>query len=190
VSVAGLVLAAGAGTRLGRPKASLVLDGERFVDRAARTLTEGGCTVVVVVSGAQDLAVDRASVVDNPDWPTGMGSSLRRGLAAMPEAVDAVVVLLVDTPRVGAGAVRRLIEASGSRAGLAIATYGGRRGHPVLLGREHWPGVAELARGDEGARPYLSAHPDELLEVPCDGTGDPVDVDTAADVRTLGVHLI
>jgi CTP:molybdopterin cytidylyltransferase MocA len=189
VTIAGLVLAAGAGTRIGRPKASLVLDGERFVDRAVRTLTEGGCTAVVVVSGAQELDVDRASVVDNPDWPTGMGSSLRRGLATMPEAVEAVVILLVDTPLIGAEAVRRLISAGGSRAGLAVATYGGRRGHPVLLGREHWPGAGELARGDEGARPYLNAHPDQVLEVPCDGTGDPTDVDTEADVLSLGVYL-
>jgi CTP:molybdopterin cytidylyltransferase MocA len=186
--LAGLVLAAGAGTRLGQPKATLELDGERLVDRAVRTLREGGLAEVVVVAGAARLDGVDGRVVDNPDWATGMGSSLRAGLAAMPDDADAVIVMLVDTPRVGAEAVRRLSDSSRSGAGLAIATYGGRRGHPVLLGRRHWAGVAEAAVGDEGARPYLRRQGNDVVEVPCDGTGDPVDVDTPEAARAVLGH--
>lgn len=181
--IAGLVLAAGRGSRLGRPKATLRIGGERLVDRAVRVLHEGGMAAVTVVAGAAPLDGVDATVVDNPDWATGMGSSLRVGLAAMPDDVDAVVVLLVDMPRVGSEAVRRLAEACRDGADLAVATYGGTPGHPVLLGRGHWAGVAESAVGDVGARPYLRRH--RVTEVPCDDAGEPVDVDTPDDARAV-----
>jgi nicotine blue oxidoreductase len=181
--ISGLVLAAGGGSRIGRPKATLLTGGERLVDRAVRVLHDGGVPAVTVVAGAAPLDGVDATVVDNPDWATGVGSSLRVGLAAMADDVDAVVVLLVDMPRVGPEAVRRLAEAFRGGADLAIATYGGTPGHPVLLGRAHWAGVAESAVGDVGARPYLRRH--RVTEVPCDDTGDPVDVDTPDDARAV-----
>src|SRR4051794_39645262 len=117
MSVAGLVLAAGEGRRFGGPKALATLAGERLVDRAVRTLTEAGCSPVVVVSGAVDVDVAGARVVANPLWHSGMGSSLRAGLAGLAAArepaggaVAATVVLLVDTPWVTPQAVRRLVE--------------------------------------------------------------------------------
>ncbi len=176
--VAGLVLAAGAGRRLGRPKALLEIGGERLVDRAVRILRQGGVNTVVAVAGAAPLDGVDATVVNNPQWASGMGSSLRVGLAALPAEADAVVIALVDTPRIGAEAVRRLLASGHDGAALAVATYDGRRRHPVLLGRDHWAGVSELAQGDEGARAYLRQHPESVVEVDCDGTGDPVDVDT------------
>ena len=158
-TVAGLVLAAGQGRRFGGPKALARLDGERLVDRAVRTLTDAGCTPVVVVSGAAELAVVGAQVVPNPLWPSGMGSSLRAGLAALAETdVLAAVVVLVDTPWLAPDAVRRVVE-QGDGAAAAIATYGGRRGHPVLLSAAVWPDVAELATGDVAAKAWLQAHP-------------------------------
>jgi nicotine blue oxidoreductase len=178
VSVAGLVLAAGEGRRFGGPKAVAVLDGERLVDRAARTLREGGCDPVVVVSGAVEVELPGAQVVSNPDWRSGMGSSLRRGLSALRVDVHAVVVLLVDTPFVAPGAVARLLARDGTSP-AAVATYGGRRGHPVLLGRDIWPQVSELSVGDVAAKAWLQAHPDQVLEVDCTGLGDPRDIDTA-----------
>jgi CTP:molybdopterin cytidylyltransferase MocA len=190
--VAGLVLAAGGGSRYGSPKALVRLRGRLLVERAADLLAAGGCDPVVVVLGAaadQVLAAARLSrtgvrTVVNPDWPTGMGSSLRVGLAAVPAEAEAVVVTLVDTPGLGPESVRRLVAAGGPD-GAAQATYGGRRGHPVLLGRTVITEVAAAATGDRGAGPWLAAHPERVRLVPCDGTGDPRDVDVPDDLAAV-----
>lgn len=182
VAPAGLLLAAGEGSRLGRPKATLELDGERLVDRGVRTLRDGGCSPVLVVAGAAQIEVIGAVVVPNPDWRDGMGSSLRAGLAALPPACPAVVIALVDQPLVTPAAVARLIDAYGAGAGIAVATYGGARRNPVLLRAEHFAGVAEAATGDQGARSYLRAHPDLVTPVPCDDVAAPDDIDTPGDL--------
>jgi nicotine blue oxidoreductase len=178
-AVAGLVLAAGEGRRLGRPKASLELDGERLVDGAVRVLREAGCAPVYVVAGAAPLSVADAQVVDNPDWSTGMGSSLRHGLAAVAEPV--VVVMLVDTPGVGSDVVRRLLSACSDGATVVAATYDGEARTPVLLDRRHWDEVIELAVGDVGARAFLRAHPELVTAVECGDIADPTDIDTPDD---------
>ena len=190
--VAGLVLAAGGGSRYGSPKALVRLRGRLLVERAAELLAAGGCDPVVVVLGAaadQVLAAARlprtgVRTVVNRDWPTGMGSSLRVGLAAVPAEAEAVVVTLVDTPGLGPESVRRLV-AAGDPDGAAQATYGGRRGHPVLLGRTVITEVAATATGDRGAGPWLAAHPERVRLVPCDGTGDPRDVDVPDDLAAV-----
>lgn len=179
---AGLLLAAGEGRRLGRPKALLELDGERLVDRGVRVLREAGCSPVVVVTGAAQVEVIGAVVVPNPGWPAGMGSSLRAGLAALPPACPAVVVALVDQPRVTPAAVARLIAAYEEGAEIAVATYGGAPRNPVLLRAGHFTGVAEAAVGDVGARGFLRAHPELVTPVPCDGVAAPDDIDTPEDL--------
>ncbi|RJL31333.1 nucleotidyltransferase family protein [Bailinhaonella thermotolerans] len=184
--VAGLLLAAGEGSRLGEPKALVELGGTRLVDRGVRTLHEAGCHPVVVVLGAADAQVPGAVVVHNPAWRTGMGSSFRLGLATLPGHVTAVVIALVDQPLVGPEAVRRLI---GSGAEVAVATYGGKRRNPVLLAREHWAKAAELAEGDVGARPFLRANPALVTEVACDDVASPADIDTREDLATLRTLL-
>jgi nicotine blue oxidoreductase len=190
------VLAAGAGRRYGGPKALVRFEGSLLVERAVATVRDGGCTPIVVVLGAAadevraQAALGGATLVENHSWKAGMGSSLRTGLDAL-AATDAesVVVLLVDTPGVTAEAVRRVASrgqssrASGSSGGrecLAAATYGNRRGHPVLLGRDHWAGVSLLATADIGARAYLSARSAEVVPVPCDDICDDTDIDTPA----------
>lgn len=182
VSPAGLLLAAGEGSRLGMPKATLELDGERLVDRGVRTLRDGGCSPVLVVAGAAQIEVIGAVVVPNPGWRDGMGSSLRAGLAALPPACPAVVVALVDQPLVTPAAVGRLIEAYEAGAEIAVATYGGARRNPVLLSAGHLAGVAEAAVGDQGARGYLRAHPGLVTPVPCDDVAAPDDIDTPDDL--------
>jgi CTP:molybdopterin cytidylyltransferase MocA len=185
---AGLLLAAGQGRRYGRPKALVELGGRLLVERAAAALTEGGCAPAVVVLGASSAQVvararlDGVQAVVNGDWPTGMGSSLRAGLSALTGS-DAVaaVVLLVDTPGIGAEAVRRLASYAAADA-VAVGTYDGRRGHPVLLGRDHWAEAGRLAEADAGARAFLAAHPDLVREVPCEDIADGVDVDVPADL--------
>lgn len=186
--VAGLLLAAGAGRRYGAPKALVRHGGRRLVEHALAALRDGGCAPVVVVLGAAAAEV-RAScdlpgavVVDNPDWGTGMGSSLRAGLATLagtPAAapVVAVAVLLVDTPGVTAAAVRRLAGHADPQA-LAVASYRDAPGHPVLLGRAHWAGVAAKAVGDAGARPYLATHRGLVTTVTCEDIADGTDLDT------------
>jgi nicotine blue oxidoreductase len=182
VTVTGLVVAAGAGRRFGQPKATVELDGERFVDRAVRILAEGGCAPIVVVDGAVRLDVAGATVVHNADWESGLASTFRTGLAAV--TTDAVVILPVDTPWLGAESVRRVIAAYEGGAEVVTGTYGGKRRHPVLLTRRHFANAARLAEGDQGARPFLSAHGDLVVEVPCDDTGSPFDVDLPADLAS------
>ncbi|WP_347403652.1 nucleotidyltransferase family protein [Solwaraspora sp. WMMD792] len=187
--LAGIVLAAGAGHRYGRPKALVRLNGTLLVTRAVETLRSAGCRPVIVVLGAAADAVctsaDLAGAVPavNPDWATGMGSSLRVGLAAVGiSPADAAAVLLVDMPGIGPAAVRR-VAAGADRRTLAAASYvDGRPGHPVVLGRAHWTAVAASATGDTGARDYLRAHPDQLRLVPCDDVADPTDLDRPGDL--------
>jgi CTP:molybdopterin cytidylyltransferase MocA len=171
----GLVLAAGAGRRFGGPKAPVVIAGERLIDHAVRVLRQGGCHPIFAVLGAWVGTVEGATVLVNEQWPSGMGSSLQVGLTEleMSEA-DRVVVTLVDLPGLTAAAVARLL-ATPKR--LAAATYHGRRGHPVLLGREHWRGICTSASGDRGAREYLYAHRAELELVEMEDVADGTDLD-------------
>jgi nicotine blue oxidoreductase len=191
VTVAGLLLAAGSGSRIGGPKALLEIGGSTLVQRGVTLLRDGGCTPVLVVLGAH--AEDVRGLVDGDvvvaaDWADGIGASLRAGLTALADGPSsACVVALVDQPLVGVEAVRRLLAVA-DRADAAVATYDGEPRNPVLLSRAVWDEVAVLAVGDVGARPWLRANADRVLSVSCDGTGSATDVDTAdslAAVRDL-----
>ena len=189
MTTCGLLLAAGAGRRMGGPKALVEVGGEPLLRRAVRLLRDGGCDEVVVVVGAQAADVAALAVaegchaVPSPGWEEGMGASLRAGLAHLTGGPhDACVVALVDQPLLGAAAVARLLAAGGP---AAVATYGGAPRNPVLLAREVWSGVADTAVGDAGARDWLRAHPHLVTRVPCDDTGSPYDVDTPADLAAL-----
>ncbi|MDQ1082581.1 MULTISPECIES: NTP transferase domain-containing protein [Microbacterium] len=168
--VSGLVLAAGAGRRFGGPKAlARTPAGAPWVALAVRALVEGGCRDVTVVLGAgadeaQALVPRTARIVRAEDWAEGMSASLRSGLRALAggPAVAAVVVP-VDTPDLLPSAVARVMRRARPEA-LAQATYAGRPGHPVLLGRAHWKPLSGLIRGDIGARPYLIAQGADLVE--------------------------
>ena len=190
VEVAGLLLAAGAGRRFGRPKALVDLDGEPLLIRALRTLADSGCAPVRVVLGAQAdearaLLPDPSIAVYAEDWATGMGASLRAGLQAVHElAADAVLVHLVDLPWVGPDVLSRIREAAAPDV-VARASYKGVPGHPVLLGRRWWTEVGDTARGDRGARDWLATREDLLL-IECGDLGSGRDVDAPADLRTYG----
>ena len=175
-SVAGLVLAAGEGRRFGGPKAPAIVDGERLVDRAVRILREAGCSEVVVVLGAWVGEVPGATVIENPDWASGMGSSLRAGLTWLEQesSCTKTVVTLVDLPGLTSVAIARVADCPGD---IAVAVYDGERGHPVAIARRHWPEVIESARGDRGARDFLRGHADEVVvvEVGDVATGEDLD---------------
>jgi CTP:molybdopterin cytidylyltransferase MocA len=183
--VAGLVLAAGGGRRLGGPKALVEVGGLSLAERGVRTLLDGGCATVHMVTGAAPVAIPGAVGVDNPHWAEGMGSSVRAGLAALPDTAGAAVVMPVDQPLITPEAVARLIAAFRAGAPLAAAVYAGRRRNPVLLSREHWTAVAEAAHGDVGARRFLDRHPDLVRLVECGDVADPADIDTPEDLERV-----
>ncbi|MFD5252558.1 MULTISPECIES: nucleotidyltransferase family protein [Streptomyces] len=191
--VAGLLLAAGGGRRLGgRPKALLTHRGRPLVEHAVRALRAAGCTRVHVVLGAAaDAVLERARLdgcvpVVNPQWERGMGGSLRAGLDSLAgTGATAALVSLVDQPGIGEEALARVLAGYEGESSLVSAAYDGRRGHPVLLGAAHWAGVAEAATGDRGARGYLKAHEPEIRLVECGDVARPYDIDTVDDL----VHL-
>jgi CTP:molybdopterin cytidylyltransferase MocA len=213
-TVAGVLLAAGEGSRFGQPKALVELNGQTLAERGVGLLRAGGADPILVVTGAVPLELDGALTVDNPQWRTGMGSSLRAALQALNEAgrspeigpeigpdigpemstaigpemdtaVGAVVVALADQPLVGAEAVARLIAAYRGGASVAVAAYGGQPRNPVLLAREHWPEVIATATGDQGARTFLRTRPELVTLVECGDTGRPDDIDTPADLARI-----
>jgi CTP:molybdopterin cytidylyltransferase MocA len=183
MTTAGLLLAAGAGRRMGTPKALVHdPDGASWLRRSVGALLDGGCDPVHVVLGAAadeartllaDLAVE---VVVADDWDEGMGASLRAGLLAVGDP-DSVLVSLVDLPDVGSAVVARVLAAGTGRTTLARAAYDGVPGHPVLIGADHLAPLVETARGDVGARPYLAAHDVALVE--CGDLATGADRDTA-----------
>jgi len=191
--VAGLLLAAGGGRRLGgRPKALLEHRGRPLVEHAVGVLRAAGCTRVHVVLGAAAAAVrERAELgdcvlVENPRWAEGMGSSLRAGLDSLTgTAARAALVSLVDQPGIGTEAMRRVLAAYEGETSLVSAAYEGVRGHPVLLGAAHWAGITATATGDRGARAYLKEHEDAITFVECADVAEPYDIDTAADLTHL-----
>ena len=180
VRIAGAVLAAGSGTRMGEPKAELVVGGSRLLDRAVTALADGGCDPVLAVVRA-GVAVAGAIAVINPDPEQGMRSSLALAIdaAGSIDAVDAVAVLLVDLPGVSAATVAGVL--AGWRPGrITAAVSAGRRGHPIVMSPALWRDAVAMAGPDDGARALLAARPELVDEVAVDGSTD--DLDTPADL--------
>lgn len=169
----GLLLAAGSGSRMGRPKALVDDANGPWLLRSVDVLLDGGCAGVRVVLGAayDDASAllathpdDRVTHVWSPHWAEGMSASLHTGLVDLPDGATSALVHLVDLPDVGADVVARVLADGTAAPRLARATYDGRPGHPVLIGREHWGGVLASLEGDEGAKGYLAGHAHDLVE--------------------------
>ncbi len=183
VTVVGLLLAAGRGSRMGIPKALVrSKSGVPWLESSHETLAMGGCDSVLVVLGAEaeeaQSLIPEAETIHSKHWTDGMGESLADGLREIPRRfpdADTVLVHLVDLPDVGSDVVRRLLPHAEAEA-LVRASYAGKPGHPVLIGKAHWkPLLAELS-GDEGARRYLNRHQAATIE--CGDLASGHDVDT------------
>lgn len=183
MNVVGLLLAAGRGSRMGMPKALVrSASGVPWIQSSHDVLLQGGCEAVIVVVGAQAeavrLLIPAVRTVRASDWELGMGESLAAGIRAVQAqfpAAEALVVHLVDLPDVGSDVVARVLEHASGDA-LMRARFGDHVGHPVLIGKSHWPGLLEGLHGDEGARRYLVAH--GATTVDCTDLADGHDVDT------------
>jgi nicotine blue oxidoreductase len=167
--IAAVVLAAGEASRFGGPKQVLLLP------RVLERLRETPVDEIVVVEGAYELAdAEGVRIVRCPDWERGPGASLRCGLAALGEDVVAAVVIMADGPTLSPAAVERVVAEWHALGGTVAASYGGDRGHPLVVGRESWNDVP-----DEGLR----ARPARL--VACDDLGAPGDVDRPEDLGEM-----
>jgi molybdenum cofactor cytidylyltransferase len=189
--ITGVILAAGTSSRLGRPKQLLPYRGRPVLQHPVDAATTAGLDDVVVVLGHAAEEVEAAlslpavaRCVVNPDFAVGQSTSLRVGLRAAHPQSGAAVVLLGDQPQVRPEVIRALVDAHDhDRRTVALATYGGRPGHPVLFDRAVWPEV-ESVRGDTGARDLLARHPEWVAPVEVGGEPPP-DLDTPEDYERL-----
>lgn len=166
--VAAIVLAAGEASRFGSPKQRILLP--RVLERLHQTSVDE----IVVVEGAHELAADETRIVRCPDWERGPGASLRCGLAALADDVEAAVIVLADGPNLAPRAVERVLDDWRASGGVVAASYAGARGHPLALGRADWDAIP-----DEGLRDRA------VRLVPCDDLGAPGDVDVPEDLERL-----
>ena len=187
-NINGIVLAAGASSRMGEPKALLKTDGITFLERAVHLLRDAGCKYVIAVV-TDDLWIERladvsgAAVIINDAEDAEQIDSLRLGIANLPDDTDAVAVLPVDFPRISVETVKRLVaEATRSDAPILNPAYNGVAGHPVIFASRLFP---ELLTPDlpEGARSVIDAHAKEAHVIDVDDPGVTIDVDTPADYQ-------
>lgn len=182
-----IVLAAGGGSRFagGGHKLNAIIGGRSVYIWALQAAIDADVGPVVLVTGAVELLVNdpRVIVVRNPQWATGLASSLQVGIATAREhGAEAVVVGLGDQPFVGASAWQAV---AASPSPIAVATYDTKRGNPVRLHAEIWPILP--TSGDEGARSVLRIYSNLVEGVPCEGSSS--DIDTVADLERLNNEL-
>ncbi|MGO8919334.1 MAG: NTP transferase domain-containing protein [Stellaceae bacterium] len=191
--IAGLVLAAGQSRRMGTLNKLLIgIDGKPMVRHVAEAVAASQASPLVVVTGHQREKVEAAlaglgaQFVHNPDYAQGLSTSVKSGLAALPDAVDGAVVCLGDMPMVTAAAIDRLIGAFNPVEGrvLCVPTRRGKRGNPVLLGKRLFAELAAVS-GDVGARDLIAAHPELVAEVEMESDAVLTDIDTPQALAKL-----
>jgi len=193
--VAGVILAAGASERLGRPKQLLRYRNETLVHRTARLARAAGLAPLHVVVGYRgrdvagalgDLAA-AVALVNNPDWSAGMGGSLARGIASLPDAAGAALVLVTDQPHLSGAVLGAILERYRSDAAPLVACRyaSGALGVPALFARRFFPELAALA-GDRGARALFTRHAAALTTVSFPSGN--ADIDTPADAASLAAE--
>jgi molybdenum cofactor cytidylyltransferase len=187
MTVAAVVLAAGRSTRAGRTnKLTAPIGGTPMVARVVDAVLGSPARPVIVVTGHEAPAL-RAVLegrdvvfVHNPDFADGMATSIRAGVAALPEAAAGVLICLGDMPALTGADIARLVAAF-QGGDICVPVAGARRGNPVLFARRFFPDLCALS-GDAGARGLIAAHPDHVREVTVEGAGTLTDLDTEADI--------
>ena len=193
--IPGIVLAGGKSSRMGRPKALLPIGsaGETFLDRVTRTLLDAGIEDVIVVVGADAVAIRAGArprtgvrIVDNPDYQEGQLTSLLTGLRAIDAShATAALMTLIDVPLVSAATVRTLLAAQREHdAPVVRPVSNGRHGHPVIFGRALFQELHN-ANPQYGAKPVVRAHAAQMIEVPIDDEGAFADIDTREDYERI-----
>jgi molybdenum cofactor cytidylyltransferase len=183
--VAAIVLAAGRSTRMGHQNKLLAdIGGKPMVRRVVETALASVARPVLVVTGHQADAVATAlagcdaALVPNPDYATGLASSLKAGVRAVPSACDGALILLGDMPRIEPGHIETLIEAfAAAPDAIVVPVHEGRQGNPVLWPRSTFPELLQLD-GDAGAKRLIVSHPDSVLEVHIESAAIFADADT------------
>jgi molybdenum cofactor cytidylyltransferase len=192
--IGALLLAAGQSRRMGKANKMLVeIDGTPMVVHAARALIASGAAPIVVVLGHEPAAVEAAlqglpvTFVRNPDYADGLSTSLKAGLAALPDHCSGAVIALGDMPGVTAADIDSLIDAFDPVAGhtICVPTHHSKRGNPVLWGRRYFAEMAGVS-GDVGARHLIGENADQVVEVPRDNPGVLIDLDTP---EAVAAHL-
>jgi len=184
--IAAVILAAGRSTRMGGPNKLIAeIGGKPLVRIAAEQAIASRATPVVVVTGHQREQVEAAldglavTIVHNPSFAEGLGTSLRTGIGAVPSDVDGAIICLGDMPQVDAALIDRLIAAFDPEKGalVVLPTIDGKRGNPVLWARRFFPDLVAV-EGDVGARHLIGAYSEAVVEVPVTGRAALIDVDT------------
>ena len=176
-----IILAAGAGQRMGGPKALLCLEGETLLSRMVRVAGSVGCQPMIAVIGDWDpgSVPPGAQLVRNPEAAEGMASSIRRGVAALPEGAEAVLILVVDQPKVDAALLGGLLQLAAATPDRPTAcAYSGTIGIPAILPRRLCPDLLAL-QGDRGAKAILQREDSATLPFP----GGEIDLDSPADLE-------
>lgn len=191
--VAAVILAAGASSRMGSPKALLDVGDRPGIEALLETIRAAGVETMIVVVGkhAREIVADAelgdAHVVENPDWKDGRTSSIQAGLHAVPAGIEAAMVANVDQPLVGLATVRGLLDAwdaAGPEIELVSPVFGKRHGHPIVIARSVFAGFYGL-RGHESPRELLRGRP--RVDVPVDDTWTIADLNTRSDLQELGL---
>lgn len=188
--VAAVVLAAGGSTRFGRPKQLLPLGESTLIEQVLGVVTAAGLDQVVVVLGSSAAQIAEripagCRIVVNPEWESGISSSIRAGLEGVALGVEAVLFVLADQPGITGAALRRIVRAYyATDQPIVVPTVRGQRGAPVLFDRRLFPELNAL-KGDVGGRQVLARHAHQVLEVEIESPDVFLDVDTPADYRRL-----
>jgi len=195
--IAAVVLAAGRSTRMGAVNKMLAeIGGKPLVRIAAEQALASRAKPVIVVTGHERERVEQAlaglavQLVHNPDYAEGLGTSLKAGIAALPEVADGAVVCLGDMPQVDAGLIDKLIGGFDPERGalVVVPSIEGRRGNPVLWSRRFFPDLMQI-QGDIGARHLIGHYAEAVVEIPLAGEAALIDVDTPESLSAVKAEI-